>query len=133
MIVRHWLLMESGESCSGICALSTDYTRIILCFDDTIHLHSPVILKVWPEIIGKAKDGGLDVIETYVFWNYHEPVRGEYYFGGRLDRVRFVKNVHEASLFVYLRIGPYACVEWNYGLVFHSAFLLIIIVFTFLG
>lgn len=36
-------------------------------------------LKVWPEIIRKAKEGGLDVIETYVFWNYHEPVRGEVY------------------------------------------------------
>ena len=36
-------------------------------------------LKVWPEIIGKAKEGGIDVIETYVFWNYHEPVKGEVY------------------------------------------------------
>ncbi|KAK6124416.1 hypothetical protein DH2020_041836 [Rehmannia glutinosa] len=71
--------------------------------------------EVWPEIIRKAKEGGLDVIETYVFWNYHEPVRGEYYFGGRFDLVRFVKEVHEAGLFVHLRIGPYACAEWNYG------------------
>ncbi|KAG8385614.1 hypothetical protein BUALT_Bualt03G0063400 [Buddleja alternifolia] len=71
--------------------------------------------EVWPEIIRKAKDGGLDVIETYVFWNYHEPVRGEYYFGGRFDLVRFVKDVQEAGLFVHLRIGPYACAEWNYG------------------
>lgn len=34
-------------------------------------------MKQWPEIIRKAKEGGLDVIETYVFWNCHEPVRGE--------------------------------------------------------
>lgn len=38
--------------------------------------------------------------------------------------MRFVKEVHEAGLFVHLRIGPYACAEWNYGLVFHSVFLL---------
>ncbi|CDP20476.1 unnamed protein product [Coffea canephora] len=25
----------------------------------------------------KSKYGGLDVIETYVFWNMHEPVRGQ--------------------------------------------------------
>lgn len=37
------------------------------------------MLKVWPEIAKKAKEGGLDVIETYVFWNYHEPVKGEVY------------------------------------------------------
>ncbi|KAJ0799462.1 putative glycosidase [Helianthus annuus] len=71
--------------------------------------------EMWPEIIEKAKEGGLDVIETYVFWNYHEPVKGQYYFEGRFDLVRFVKTVHDAGLFVHLRIGPYACAEWNYG------------------
>ncbi|KAH6829037.1 beta-galactosidase 8 [Perilla frutescens var. hirtella] len=71
--------------------------------------------EVWPEIARKAKEGGLDVIETYVFWNYHEPVRGEYYFEERFDLVRFVKEMHKAGLFVHLRIGPYVCAEWNYG------------------
>ncbi|XP_074329334.1 beta-galactosidase 6-like [Apium graveolens] len=71
--------------------------------------------EVWPQIIQKAKEGGLDVIESYVFWNYHEPLKGEYYFEGRFDLVRFVKAVQEAGLFVHLRIGPYACAEWNYG------------------
>ncbi|KAG8634453.1 beta-galactosidase 8 [Manihot esculenta] len=71
--------------------------------------------EVWPDIIRKSKEGGLDVIETYVFWNYHEPVRGQYYFEGRFDLVKFVKTVQEAGLLVHLRIGPYACAEWNYG------------------
>ncbi|WCJ26958.1 Beta-galactosidase [Euphorbia peplus] len=71
--------------------------------------------EVWPDIIRKSKEGGLDVIETYVFWNFHEPVRGQYYFKGRFDLVRFVKTVHEAGLLVHLRIGPYVCAEWNYG------------------
>ncbi|KAK2969874.1 hypothetical protein RJ640_030183 [Escallonia rubra] len=71
--------------------------------------------EMWPEIIRKSKEGGLDVIETYVFWNYHEPVKGEYYFDGRFDLVKFVRTVHEAGLYVHLRIGPYVCAEWNYG------------------
>ncbi|KAK4858681.1 hypothetical protein QYF36_020391 [Acer negundo] len=71
--------------------------------------------EVWPELIRKSKEGGLDVIETYVFWNYHEPVKGQYHFEGRFDLVRFVKTVQEAGLLVHLRIGPYACAEWNYG------------------
>ncbi|EEF40918.1 beta-galactosidase, putative [Ricinus communis] len=71
--------------------------------------------EVWPDIIRKSKEGGLDVIETYVFWNYHEPVKGQYYFEGRFDLVRFVKTIQEAGLLVHLRIGPYACAEWNYG------------------
>lgn len=34
-------------------------------------------VQVWPDLIKKCKEGGLDVIETYVFWNYHEPERGQ--------------------------------------------------------
>ncbi|XP_020592351.1 beta-galactosidase 6 [Phalaenopsis equestris] len=71
--------------------------------------------EMWPDLIRKSKDGGLDVVETYVFWNLHEPVRNQYDFGGRKDLVRFVKTVAEAGLYVHLRIGPYVCAEWNYG------------------
>ncbi|KAK7402136.1 hypothetical protein VNO78_14159 [Psophocarpus tetragonolobus] len=71
--------------------------------------------EMWPDLIQKSKDGGLDVIETYVFWNLHEPVRGQYDFEGRKDLVKFVKTVAEAGLYVHLRIGPYVCAEWNYG------------------
>lgn len=35
---------------------------------------------MWPDLIQKSKDGGLDVIETYVFWDAHEPVRGQVNF-----------------------------------------------------
>ncbi|KAK1588577.1 hypothetical protein Q3G72_024725 [Acer saccharum] len=71
--------------------------------------------EMWPDLIQKSKDGGLDVIETYVFWNAHEPVRNQYNFEGRYDLVKFVKLVAEAGLYVHLRIGPYVCAEWNYG------------------
>ncbi|KAF9619239.1 hypothetical protein IFM89_005793, partial [Coptis chinensis] len=32
--------------------------------------------EMWGDLIEKAKRGGLDVIETYVFWNGHEPSPG---------------------------------------------------------
>lgn len=31
--------------------------------------------EMWPDLIQKAKDGGLDAIETYIFWDVHEPSR----------------------------------------------------------
>jgi len=31
---------------------------------------------MWEDLIRKAKDGGLDAIDTYVFWNVHEPSPG---------------------------------------------------------
>nr|GFC11855.1 beta-galactosidase 3 [Tanacetum cinerariifolium] len=40
---------------------------------------------MWENLIMKAKEGGLDVIETCVFWNVHEPSLGNYNFEGRYD------------------------------------------------
>ncbi|KAJ4714293.1 Beta-galactosidase [Melia azedarach] len=70
---------------------------------------------MWEDLIQKAKDGGVDVIETYVFWNVHEPSPGNYNFEGRYDLVRFMKTIQKAGLYAHLRIGPYVCAEWNFG------------------
>ncbi|KAL5778080.1 hypothetical protein ACOSP7_011006 [Xanthoceras sorbifolium] len=70
---------------------------------------------MWEDLIQKAKDGGLDVIDTYVFWNAHEPSPGNYNFEGRNNLVRFIKTVQRVGLYVHLRIGPYVCAEWNFG------------------
>ena len=70
---------------------------------------------MWPGLIQKAKDGGLDVVQTYVFWNGHEPAQGQYHFADRYDLVRFLKLVKQAGLYAHLRIGPYVCAEWNFG------------------
>ena len=34
-------------------------------------------VQMWPDILQKAKHGGLNLIQTYVFWNIHEPVEGQ--------------------------------------------------------
>ncbi|KAL8141206.1 hypothetical protein V2J09_007227 [Rumex salicifolius] len=70
---------------------------------------------MWEDLISKAKDGGLDVIDTYVFWNVHEPSPGNYNFEGNYNLVQFIKTVQKAGLYVNLRIGPYICSEWNFG------------------
>ncbi|KAL3825641.1 hypothetical protein ACJIZ3_021670 [Penstemon smallii] len=71
--------------------------------------------EMWPDLIRKAKEGGLDAIETYVFWNAHEPLRRQYDFTGNLDLIRFLKTIQDEGLYSVLRIGPYVCAEWNYG------------------
>ncbi|KAL0282594.1 UNVERIFIED_CONTAM: Beta-galactosidase 3 [Sesamum angustifolium] len=79
--------------------------------------------EMWEDLINKAKEGGLDVIETYVFWNVHEPSPGNYNFEGRYDLVRFVKTIQRAGLYAHLRIGPYVCAEWNFGYQHQCSFL----------
>ncbi|XP_071713832.1 beta-galactosidase 16 [Rutidosis leptorrhynchoides] len=70
---------------------------------------------MWPSLIAKAKQGGLDAIQTYVFWNVHEPQPGQYDFSGRNDIVSFIKQVQQQGLYVSLRIGPFIEAEWGYG------------------
>ncbi|CAH9146966.1 unnamed protein product [Cuscuta epithymum] len=85
-----------------------------LLFSGSIH-YPRSTPEMWEDLILKAKEGGLDVIETYVFWNVHEPYRGQFNFEGRYDLVRFLKTIQEAGLYAHLRIGPYVCAEWNFG------------------
>ncbi|XP_035834794.1 beta-galactosidase 10-like [Helianthus annuus] len=70
---------------------------------------------MWPGLVKTAKEGGVDVIETYVFWNGHEPSPGNYYFGGRYDLPKFVKIIQDAGMLLILRIGPFVAAEWNFG------------------
>nr|XP_029122288.1 beta-galactosidase 15 isoform X2 [Elaeis guineensis] len=71
--------------------------------------------EMWPGLIAKSKEGGADVVQTYVFWNGHEPTRGQYNFEGRYDIVKFAKLIGSQGLYLHLRIGPYVCAEWNFG------------------
>ncbi|MFQ6635900.1 hypothetical protein Gotur_013209 [Gossypium turneri] len=70
---------------------------------------------MWPGLVQTAKEGGVDVIESYVFWNGHELSPGKYNFEGRYDLVKFVKTVQQAGMYMILRIGPFVAAEWNFG------------------
>ncbi|ONM04238.1 Beta-galactosidase [Zea mays] len=70
---------------------------------------------MWPELIAKAKEGGLNTIETYVFWNIHEPEKGEFNFEGQNDVVRFFQLIQEHDMYAMVRLGPFIQAEWNHG------------------
>ncbi|OVA19360.1 D-galactoside/L-rhamnose binding SUEL lectin domain [Macleaya cordata] len=70
---------------------------------------------MWPGLIKTAKEGGVNVIETYVFWNGHELSPGNYYFDGRYNLVKFAKIVQQQGMYLILRIGPFVAAEWNFG------------------
>ncbi|XP_058093661.1 uncharacterized protein LOC131239806 isoform X2 [Magnolia sinica] len=48
----------------------------MVLFSSSIH-YLRSVPEMWPGLIQKAKVGGLDVIQTYVFWNGHEPSPGK--------------------------------------------------------
>ena len=58
---------------------------------------------------------GLNTIETYAFWNLHEPSPGVFDFSGNNDISTFVRMAQEEGLNVIVRPGPYICAEWEAG------------------
>lgn len=69
----------------------------------------------WRDRLKKARAMGLNTVETYVFWNLHEPEPGRYDFADQNDVAEFVREAGEEGLHVILRPGPYVCAEWEFG------------------
>lgn len=62
------------------------------------------VLQMWPDLLQKAKDGGLDVIQTYVFWNGHEPSPGKVIF----KSIQFSAFPCKLSMF-FILTGSFTC------------------------
>ncbi|MBZ4487723.1 beta-galactosidase [Microbacterium sp. cx-55] len=69
----------------------------------------------WADRIHKARLLGLNTIETYVAWNSHEPVHGEWDATGWNDLGRFLDLVAAEGMHAIVRPGPYICAEWHNG------------------
>ncbi|MDH7460740.1 beta-galactosidase [Chitinophagaceae bacterium 26-R-25] len=79
-------------------------------------IHYPrVPREAWRQRMKMAKAMGLNTIGTYVFWNVHEPQKGQYDFKGNNDIGEFVQMAQEEGLWVVLRPSPYVCAEWEFG------------------
>ncbi|MEG2075791.1 MAG: beta-galactosidase, partial [Victivallaceae bacterium] len=70
---------------------------------------------LWRDRLLKAKQCGLNCVETYMCWNLHEPCEGRYDFSGMLDFEEFIRQADEIGLMVMVRPGPYICAEWDNG------------------
>ncbi|XP_075807956.1 beta-galactosidase-1-like protein [Microtus pennsylvanicus] len=70
---------------------------------------------LWADRLLKMRLSGLNAVQFYVPWNYHEPEPGVYNFKGSRDLVAFLNEAAKANLLVILRPGPYICAEWEMG------------------
>lgn len=74
-----------------------------------------VVPDYWEDRLLKLKAMGCNTVETYVPWNFHEPIEGQFTFKGQADLARFIKTADRLDLFVILRPSPYICAEWEFG------------------
>ncbi|XP_061579637.1 beta-galactosidase-1-like protein [Cololabis saira] len=69
----------------------------------------------WKDRLMKMYMTGLNTIQVYVPWNFHEPVQGVHNFTGDRDLEHFLGLANQMGLLVILRPGPYICAEWEMG------------------
>ena len=99
-----------------------DYDRNVFLMDGEVlqircgEMHfARVPREYWRERLKMCKAMGLNTVCAYLFWNFHEPKRGEFEFSGDADVAEFCRLAAEEGLWVILRPGPYACAEWEFG------------------
>ena len=70
----------------------------------------------WHDVLLKLKRSGFNCVETYAFWNFHEPKEGVFDFTSPgHDLAAFIDEAKKVGLYVILRVGPYVCAEWENG------------------
>ncbi|AFN03163.1 beta-galactosidase [Pyrococcus furiosus DSM 3638] len=73
----------------------------------------------WERMLKKMKSHGLNTIDTYIAWNWHEPQEGLFDFTGEThpqrDLVGFLDLAQKLGFYVIIRPGPYICGEWKNG------------------
>jgi beta-galactosidase len=80
----------------------------------TIH-YPRVPHELWHDRLLRMKQADFVNVETYCFWNYHEPRENEWNFTGDGDLEKFLTTAQDLGLTALVRVGPYVCAEWESG------------------
>lgn len=64
----------------------------------------------WEDVILKMKAAGINIISTYLFWNHHEEIEGQFDWSGNKDLRSFIQLCVKHDVLVCPRIGP-----WSHG------------------
>lgn len=66
--------------------------------------------ELWEETILKMKACGIDIIATYLFWNQHEEIEGQFEWEGTKNLRAFLELCGKHDMYAWPRIGP-----WSHG------------------
>jgi hypothetical protein len=71
--------------------------------------------ELWRDRLLRLKRAGFNTVETYAFWNFHEPRENQWDFSGDHDFAAFLDTAQKVGLYAIVRVGPYVCAEWDSG------------------
>ncbi|KAI1730090.1 glycosyl hydrolases family 35 domain-containing protein [Ditylenchus destructor] len=71
---------------------------------------------LWEDRLQRVRHAGLNAVQVYIPWNFHENIPGMFDFESPgKNLTQFILLAQQNELDVLLRIGPYACAEWEFG------------------
>ncbi|WP_440119219.1 beta-galactosidase [Paenibacillus sp. QZ-Y1] len=101
---------------------SYDFTNYYMSHNDKPHI--PVVGEFhfsrfaylqWEEELLKMKAGGVNIVASYVFWNFHEEEEGKFDWSGNLNLRHFVDLCGKHQMPLIVRIGPFCHGEVRNG------------------
>jgi beta-galactosidase len=69
----------------------------------------------WEDRLERLAALGVNAVDTYIPWNFHERKPGAARFDGWQDVEAFIRLAGDIGLDVVVRPGPYICAEWDNG------------------
>lgn len=71
--------------------------------------------RMWAETLDMVVAAGMNLVTTYVPWDYHEVRQGNFQFSGVRDIEAFLELCHQRNLLVIFKPGPFINSEWPTG------------------
>jgi beta-galactosidase len=71
--------------------------------------------ELWGDRLLRLKQANFNCVQTYIFWNFQEPVKDRFDFTGDKDVEAFLETAQKMGLYATIRPGPYVCAEWDSG------------------
>jgi hypothetical protein len=76
--------------------------------------------ELWKDRFTRMKEAGLNCVETYLAWNYHEPNEpagpADFSKLQHMDDLNdWIQMARDMGFHVIIRPGPYICAEWDRG------------------
>ena len=78
----------------------------LLILSGSIH-YNRILPSDWDRVLKLARGLGLNTIQTYVFWSFHEQRKGVVDWSGRGNITAFIQRAQENGLYVVVRVGQF--------------------------
>ena len=71
--------------------------------------------ELWRDRLTRVRRAGYNTVASYVAWNLHEPVQGQFHYEDNLDLDAWLALIKELGMYAIVRVGPYICAEVDFG------------------